>query len=110
MLRQQMVLNIRSKRNPSSTKIGSIPKGTIIKVGITLCIKIILLLKKALYGVLYILNMVMDLFVWIMLTQQLQHQLQLKQLLQLKQKVNYKVKVTVDSLNIRKGAGTGYAN
>ena len=102
------VLNIRSKRNPSSTKIGSIPKGTIVKVGYIMYQDNSVAKKGSLWGSVY--TQYGDGFVCMdYVTPTTATPTTTKTTTSTRKTVNYKVKVTVDSLNIRKGAGTGYA-
>ena len=102
------VLNIRSKRNPSSTKIGSIPKGTIIKVGYIMYQDNSVAKKGSLWGSVY--TQYGDGFVCMdYVTPTTATPTTTKTTTSTSKTVNYKVKVTVDSLNVRKGAGTGYA-
>ena len=97
-------LNIRAKRNPSATKVGTIPQGTVVKVDYVLYQDNSVAKKGSLWGSVY--TSYGDGFIcmdYVVPTTDT------PVVTSTSKKVNYKVKITADSLNVRKGAGTSYA-
>ena len=101
-------LNIRAKRNPSATKVGTIPQGTVIQVGYIMYQDNSVAKKGSLWGSVY--TSYGDGFVCMdYVTPTTSGVTATKTTTtSTSKKVNYKVKITTTSLNIRKGAGTNY--
>ena len=101
-------LNIRAKRNPSATKVGTIPQGTVVKVGYIMYQDNSVAKKGSLWGSVY--TSYGDGFVCMdYVTPTTSGVTTTKTTTtSTSKKVNYKVKITATSLNIRKGAGTNY--
>lgn len=94
-------LNIRAKRNPSATKTGTIPKGTIVKVDYILYQDNSVSKKGSLWGSVY--TEYGDGFIC------MDYVTPTTAAVTTTKKVSYKVRITVASLNIRKGPGASYA-
>ena len=101
-------LNIRAKRNPSATKVGTIPQGTVVKVGYIMYQDNSVAKKGSLWGSVY--TSYGDGFVCMDYVVPTTDTPVVKKTTttSTSKKVNYKVKITATSLNIRKGAGTNY--
>ena len=103
------VLNIRAKRNPSAKKVGTIPQGTVVKVGYIMYQDNSVAKKGSLWGSVY--TSYGDGFVCMDYVTPTTSGVTTTKVTttSTSKKVNYKVKITATSLNIRKGAGTNYA-
>ena len=101
-------LNIRAKRNPSATKVGTIPQGTVVKVGYIMYQDNSVAKKGSLWGSVY--TSYGDGFICMDYVTPTTSEVTTTKTTttSTSKKVNYKVKITATSLNIRKGAGTNY--
>ena len=101
-------LTIRTKRNATSTKVGTLPKGTVVQVGYIMYQDNSVAKKGSLWGSVY--TSYGDGFICMdYVTPTTSGVTTTKTTTtSTSKKVNYKVKITATSLNIRKGAGTNY--
>ena len=102
-------LNIRKKRNPSSARVGTLPKGTTVTVEYILYQDNSVSKKGSMWGSVY--TKYGDGFICMDYTTPTTGAATANKAttVSTSKKVNYKVEITASSLNIRKGAGTSYA-
>lgn len=103
-------LNIRSKRNPTSTIVGTLPKGAIVTVSYIMYQDNSVAKKGSMWGSVY--TKYGDGFIcmdYTTPTTSASTTSKTTTTTTSSKTVNYKVQITADSLNVRKGAGTSYA-